>query len=297
MLFKNLTLLRFPANVDGLDSLETKLAEHPLKPVGALEMQSRGFVSPFGHGSDVMTHTIGRWTLINLGGEDKLLPAAVVNEELRERVEKHREEIGKSPSGKHRKEMKEAILHELMPRAFAKPMRLAACMRSDGWLVIDTTSANHVEALAKHLRQALGSFPAELLMSPHSARKMMTGWLAGDSLPSGWLLGDEVELKDPTDIRSVVKCKGVELRSDEVEQHLKSGKQAFAMQVVDQERVQFMLHEDFSLRRVKFLDGALDDLNLEGVDDNAAELDARFALMTAEFDRMLTTLQNTFAFE
>ena len=45
MFFRNLTLFRFPTALD-LSELEARLAEFPLKPVGPLEMSSRGFVSP-----------------------------------------------------------------------------------------------------------------------------------------------------------------------------------------------------------------------------------------------------------
>jgi len=47
MFFKNLTLFRFPASLD-LSDLDEQLAPHLLKPVGALELSSHGFISPFG---------------------------------------------------------------------------------------------------------------------------------------------------------------------------------------------------------------------------------------------------------
>ena len=58
MLFRNLTLFRFPASLD-LSDLESRLAECALKPVGPLEVSSRGFVPPFGQHGEALVHAIG----------------------------------------------------------------------------------------------------------------------------------------------------------------------------------------------------------------------------------------------
>ena len=58
MFFRNLTLFRFPTSLD-LSRLEDLLADHPLKPVGTLELFSRGFVSPFGRAGEALSHRIG----------------------------------------------------------------------------------------------------------------------------------------------------------------------------------------------------------------------------------------------
>ena len=57
MFFRNLTLFRFPTSLD-LSDLETHLAECALKPVGPMELSSRGFVPPFGQHGDALIHGI-----------------------------------------------------------------------------------------------------------------------------------------------------------------------------------------------------------------------------------------------
>lgn len=53
MFFRNLTLFRFPAGIDArLRRLNTDLAEHALRPCGLLDLQSRGWVSPYGRGEE-----------------------------------------------------------------------------------------------------------------------------------------------------------------------------------------------------------------------------------------------------
>ena len=85
MFFRNLTLFRFPASLD-LSDLETQLAEYALKPVGPLELSSRGFVPPFGQHGEALTHAIGESLWLTVGGEDKLLPSSVVNDLLQKKL-------------------------------------------------------------------------------------------------------------------------------------------------------------------------------------------------------------------
>ena len=55
MFFRNLTLFRFPANTK-LDDLDAGLDECQLKPVGPMELSSRGFISPFGRDNAQLSH-------------------------------------------------------------------------------------------------------------------------------------------------------------------------------------------------------------------------------------------------
>ena len=81
MFFRNLTLFRFPTSLD-LTEIENRLAECALKPVGALELSSRGFISPFGRDGESLSHKISDAIWLSVGSEDKLLPGAVVNDLL-----------------------------------------------------------------------------------------------------------------------------------------------------------------------------------------------------------------------
>ncbi|WP_164127326.1 recombination-associated protein RdgC, partial [Stenotrophomonas maltophilia] len=47
MFMRNLVLFRFPTSTD-FSEVESVLPYGVLKPVGPLEMNSRGFISPFG---------------------------------------------------------------------------------------------------------------------------------------------------------------------------------------------------------------------------------------------------------
>ena len=294
MFFRNLTLFRFPTSLD-LSDLETQLAECALKPVGPLELSSRGFVPPFGQHGDALSHGIHDALWLTVGGEDKLLPGAVVNDLLQKKLAAIEEKEGRKPGGRTRKRLKDELVTELLPRAFVRPVRSDALLDTTlGVIAIDTSSRKNAESVVSEIRRALGSFPALPVNAETAPRAILTGWIAGDALPDGLSLGDECELRDPSDSGAVVKIQRMELVGDEINKHLEAGKQVTRLALVLDDHVSFVLGEDLVVRKFKLLDGAVDQLELTDRDDIAAELDARFALMAGEFKRLFNVLEKAF---
>ena len=298
MFFRNLTLFRFPTSLD-LTGLDNQLAECALKPVGGLELFSRGFVAPFGtarqlheDGSDMLAHRSGDALWLTVGGEDKLLPSAVVNDLLEKKLAQIEEAEGRKPGGRARKRIKEDLIAELLPRAFVRPTRTDAMLDvARGLCIVDTSSRKNAEAVASEIRRALGSFPALPLNAEVAPRAVLTGWIAGDALPEGLSLGDECELKDAADGGAIVKCQHQELQGEEIAKHLEAGKQVTRLALVLDDHVSFVLGEDLVVRKLKFLDGAVEQLESSERDDIRAELEARFALMSAELQRLFDVLE------
>lgn len=297
MFFRNLTLFRFsPAVADDLARLDDVLGEHRLRPCGPLEMFTKGFVPPVGRGEEAaLTHVVKHSTMVTVGGEDKLLPAAVINDELQRKVQKIAEEEGRKVGGRERKRIKEDLLTELLPRAFVRTSRLSAYVdRKHGWLVIDTSSRKSAENALTQMREALGSFPAVPLAPEEGPRVLMTDWLANGNLPAGLAFGDEVELRDPaSNTGAIAKCRRQDLDAEEIKEHLRNGKQVFQLGLVFDNRMSFVLGEDLIVRKLKFLDVVLDEMG-DSHQDAAAEADASFALLTLELERLLGKLEEWF---
>jgi len=295
MFFRNLTLFRFaPSLRPRFDDFETTLAEFALKPVGPLEPSSRGFVPPFGRDGPAFAHRVGDAIWFTVGGEDRLLPGSVVQDEVGKRVAAIEEQTGRKLGGKARRQVKEDVVHELLPRAFVRPSRVNAMLDlAQGFIAVDSSSRKSAENVVGAVRQALGSFPALPLNAEVSPRQRLTGWIAGEPLPSGFVLGEEAELKDPIDGGAVVKCQRQDLSGDEIGKHLESGKQVARLALQYDAHVDFVLGEDLVVRKLKFLDGAVDQLENTERDSLAEELDARFALMAAEVSRLFSALEET----
>jgi recombination associated protein RdgC len=293
MFFRNLTLFRFPTTLD-FSQLDTLLPEMQLKPVGALELSSRGFVSPFGRNEPELFHRIGDAIWLTVGGEDKILPSSVVNDLLGKKLAEIEEKEGRKPGGRTRKRIKEDLVHELLPRAFVKPSRTDALVDlKHGFVAVDSSSRKSAEDVVSQIRGALGSFPALPLNAEVAPRNILTGWIAGEPLPEGLALGEECELKDAMDGGAVVKCQNQDLQGDEIAKHLEAGKQVTRLALTLDDHLSFVLGEDLVVRKLKFLEGAVDQLENSERDDLRAELDARFALMSGEVERLFIVLEST----
>jgi len=292
MFFRNLTFFRFPASHD-FSRLDELLPEAALRPVGPLELSSRGFISPFGRGEEALSHRIGDAVWLAVGGEDKILPAAVVNDLLARKVAEIEEKEGRKLGGRARKRLKDDLLHELLPRAFVKSSRIDAMLDlQHGFLAVDTSSRKTAETVASEIRRALGSFPAIPVNAEVAPRGVLTAWIAGEPLPEGMSLGEECELKDAMDGGAVVRAQNQELQSDEIAKHLEAGKQVTKLGLNLDDHLSFVLGEDLVVRKLKFLEGAVDQLESTERDDLRAELDARFALLAGEVRRLFLVLES-----
>ena len=155
MFFRNLTLFRFPASVS-FDDLESQLAEAALKPVGPMELSSRGFVSPFGRaGGDeaALMHRIDDAIWLTVGGEDKLLPSSVVNDLLQKKIDEYEEKNARRPGGKMRRQMKDDLVMELLPRAFVRPVRTDALVDTTHGVITAAGGLDRNRGGAEHLRR------------------------------------------------------------------------------------------------------------------------------------------------
>lgn len=296
MFFRNLSLFRFSAATSSnLAHVENALDQHRLRPCGPIEMMTRGFVSPFGRDSDELVHRVGDFTLFTVGGEDKLLPSSVVNDELANKLAEITEKEARRVGARERKRLKDEVLTDLLPRAFVRSSRQFAYLDlAQGWIVIDTASRKNAEEAVTQVREAVGRFPATPLAPEESPRALLTQWLASGKLPANLVLGDECELRDPAESGAIVRCRRQDLELDEIKEHLKSGKQVFQLGLEFDERISFVLGEDLVIRKLRFLDIVLDEIDESSLESIRAELDATFTLMTGEIRRLLTALESWF---
>jgi hypothetical protein len=79
-------------------------------------LESFGWVEPRGEKHGALVENVGGQWILRLCTETKAVPGGVVKTRLEERLDKVEQETGRRPKGKHAKELKEEIVHELLPR-------------------------------------------------------------------------------------------------------------------------------------------------------------------------------------
>jgi len=305
-MFKNATLYQLPTDntigkllFDAIDPLKSV----ELHPVGTAELRSSGFVPVANDGRLAMQQPSIDAVLLQLGTEERVIPAATLNAAIRERIEAYREKMGRTPGKRTRDQLKDEVLQELLPRAFVKPGRCYAYLDlSAGLLVVDSASDKPGELICGKLRDALGSFATEPVIAEGSVSGVLTGWLIGKHPSStpfqigehGFTLGDDVELKDPLDPRAVVKVRKHDLGLDEIREHARQGKRVTAMGLVFDGRVSFTLDESLKLRKIKFTDVVTESLTDVSFTDAQMLLEAQFALMVLEMRRVFAAMRTVF---
>lgn len=285
MFFRNLFFYTLPEiSALSTETLESALKANALQPVGALAMQSRGFLPPLGEQGAYMQRLDHSYWLC-LGGEDRILPSAVVHREWQIKIAKLEEAKGHPLGKRARSQLKQETMDELMPRAFVKTSRLNALIsRKHGFIVIDASSAKSAETFVTKLREALGSFPALPLQSAQAPRSILTNFLLKQTLPENWFLGEECELQDPAEKGAIVKCLRHDLASEEVLAHLTSGKQVSRLALLYDANLSFVLGDDLIVRKFKLLEGAVESMENTNTESLEDELMARFALFSGELD-------------
>lgn len=298
MWFKNLSLMRLPADFSlSAEPFESALAEHPLRSPGPLEMETRGFLTPFSREGAALSHGSAEALLFCLGQESRLLPSSVLGDAVAEKIAEHEAKTGRKPGKRLRNEFREAAMGELLPRAFIKRARTGAYWDAPSRLLaVDSGSDKSVEAVATAIRDAIGSFPARPLATEASLELVMSEWLISGELPGGFELGEECELKDPSDQTSVVRCRHHDLGADEVKEHARCGKQVTQLGLIFDGRIGFVLDSKAKLRKLRFLDVIADKLDAQDGADPDQILDAEFTLMSLELRRLYARLDEVLRF-
>ena len=290
--FKNLMVYRLNRDISlTTDEMEKQLEACAFTPCGSQDMAKTGWVAPLGNNSETLTHVANGQILLCARKEEKILPSPVVKQALEAKISKLEAEQSRKLKKTEKASLKEEILHSLLPRAFSR--------FSQTWLWIDTTnnlimvdsaSAKKAEDTLALLRKSLGSLPVVPLTMENPVELTLTEWVRSGDLPAGFALMDEAELKALLEEGGVIRCKKQDLLSDEIANHIEAGKVVTKLALDWQERIQLMLADDGSVKRLKFADALReqnDDIDREDV---AGRFDADFSLMTGELAAFIASM-------
>lgn len=294
MWFKNLKIYSLTQTLDiAEDDLQAKLSELPFRPCGQQDTATAGWTSPLGQG-DLLYHAADGKILLSLKKQERLLPSSVVNAELAEKVEQIENETGSPVGKKARQDMKQEIIHRLLPQAFTKnSFTFGFVSAKDNLVIVDASSDGKAETFLATLRKCLGSLPV-VPMARRSIQADLTIWLKGQGVPSELELLQEAELKSTGEDDSIVRCKNQDLSADEITNHIDAGKLVQKVAVQWDETLSALVQEELSIKRLKFSDVIAEQNDDIPKDQQAARLDADFALMSAEVIRFAKWLESTF---
>ncbi len=297
MWFKNLKLYTITQDMEfAEDDIESKLAEFKFRPCGSQELATMGWASPFNQGKSLLHSAAGKvW--LTLKKQERILPATVVNAELADKVALVEAETGSPVGKKAQQDMKQEIIHRLLPQAFTKNSFTHGFISvQDNLVVVDSSADGKAEAFLAMLRKAIGSLPV-VPLARQSVQAELTAWIKDDAAPSDIQVLEEAELKTLEDEGAIIRCKNQDLYSEEIAQHLAAGKAVQKLAIEWNETLSAVIQEDLSIKRVKFSDVLREQNEDIPKDQILARMDANFALMSGEVVRFAKRLEEIFGLQ
>jgi len=290
--FKNMMVYRLNRDIPlSADDMEKQLEAYTFSPCGSQDMSKTGWVSPMGNRSDALTHVNNGQIVICARKEEKILPSPVVKQALEAKISKLEAEQSRKLKKTEKDSLKDEVLHSLLPRAFSRLSQTFIWIDTvNSLIMVDCASAKKAEDTLALLRKSLGSLPVVPLTLESPIELTLTEWVRSGDLPAGFALMDEAELKAILEDGGVIRCKKQDLVCDEIANHIEAGKLVTKLALDWQERIQFVLADDGSVKRLKFSDTLReqnDDIDRE---DFAQRFDADFILMTSELAALTSNL-------
>jgi recombination associated protein RdgC len=254
-----------------------------------------GFVPPI-KGEAAMTHVVDGLAICVYQETTRVLPSAVLAEEVEERIEHIQTSEGRSVGRREKADIRDQAHFELLPRAFTRSKRTACLIDlRAGRVWVDASSENRAETVITALREALGSLPVAPPEPRINPADELSHWVAGDrALPTGFECGDRCVLESTDEEKSSVRVNAMDLQQSEIQAHLAAGMQITKLNIAVDDALEFDLDEQLHLKRIRALDLIQDDLDTVDGEDAVTELIARVALQGEALRGILDRLYTHF---
>ena len=280
------------------DALERVLQKSRFVPCGPTQPESTGWLPPRGNKSKVLAEAVGGQLILKLCTEKRAVPSSAVKSAVEERVERYKAETGNERvPAKLKKEFKEEVLLDLLPRAFSKRTTTLLWLDAKGrMLVVDAGSLAGADRIVSSLLAALlevpGAAPSldlQLVHTQTSPSASMAHWLSTREAPWHFTVDRDCELKAADEQKSSVRYARHTLDIDEVAQHIAAGKVPTQLAMTWNDRVSFVLSDAGQIRKLKMLDVVLKEAeDGKGKDDD--NFDANAAILTGELSQLIPDL-------
>jgi len=288
-MFRNVRFYR----LDGVwpeseEALSTSLEKAGFEPCGPLTERSSGWVAVDPNTSDLLARRLNGADLVRLRSQSRVLPAAVINEELEARIEEFRNRMQEAPNPREKRRLKAEARDELMPKAMPKSDRIWGYVDlKEKVLGIDTALDSVAERFLRRMQASLDGINIRPLQFMKPVDELLTGVFFEDA-PRQFSLGRECRMQDLGDAASKVRWTDFDLSDKSIRDHVANGMRLTHLSIVYDNIMSFVLDENGVLSKLKFV--GMDDDN-EDHNDPLARQDAEFVLVTGTLRNLLGDLK------
>jgi recombination associated protein RdgC len=164
---------------DGIgDQMNTYLERNEFKPCQKLEIYSHGFIKT--PSNEFCTSVMGSHHFI-YQRQDKILPASVINDFVKDKIESIFDLEGRKVGRKERKDIKDELMFELLPKAFTKKIQVPCFIKGDK-IFIGCSSTKRAEEICSLVRDSMGNLPI-LPLERISLDELAKSYEEGDIIP------------------------------------------------------------------------------------------------------------------
>ncbi|GAB3649788.1 recombination-associated protein RdgC [Ramlibacter alkalitolerans] len=299
-MFKNACFFRVAEDfvLPDLAALERVLQKSRFVPCGPTQPESTGWVPPRGNKSKVMAESVAGHLILKQCTEKRAVPSSAIKAAVEEKIERYKLETGNERvPARLKKDFKEEVLLDLLPRAFSKRSTTLLWLDPrERLLVVDAGSLAAADRIVSSLLAALlevpGAGPAldlQLVQTQTSPAASMSHWLVTREAPWRFTVDRDCELKAPDEQKSTVRYSRHTLDIDEVAEHIAAGKMPTQLALTWNDRVSFVLSDAGQLRKLKMLDVVVKEADdTKGKDDEGFDTNA--AILTGELSALIPDL-------
>lgn len=257
---------------------------------------SSGWTSPFEDDGAPLAHSLNGNIIFCLMIEDKILPASVVKQELTEKIKMLETNFDRKLRQKEKLALKDEVIMTLLPRAFSKLTRIYAYIDTkNNWLVLNSVHGGKTEQFTTMFKKAV----TENIKSIETQKiaPLLTHWVKTQKYPNQFSIENACLLQDPERQNRMIRCQNQDLFASSILSLIKDGCEVKQLALKWQDRLDFVLADDFSIRSIKYEDEILQQVKEIDAETKQQQFDADFFIMTETLSHFLKDLLIAFARE
>jgi len=283
-MFKTATLYRITSALQSPTALALAAGLATFAPTGPTQLKAIGWVPPR-EKNGKLAESINDQTIMAVMIETRAVPASAIDKLVDAMCIASEADTGRKPGKKQRREFKDQALLELLPQAFPKAARIPVWIDpAAGLLVLGTASSSQADDVVTLMVQSLGLTMAPL-QTKESPSGVMAAWLREGFADAPFALGAEVAMLATDDSKEAVHYSyAADLDTDEVKDHIKSGKAVQSLGLYYLDRVDFVLTDSLVLKKIVL------GVPVSPGESAADAFDADVVLATGELAPMLNDL-------
>lgn len=270
------------------DDVSQALAKAGFKPCGPLTERSSGWMPVSQDAGESLARRLNGADLIKLRSQSRVLPPAVIREELEARIEEFRNRMQEAPSPREKRRLKAETRDELLPKAMLKSDKIWGYTDLKEKVVgIDTAQASVAERFHRRLNAAIDDLNMRPLQFKKPVGDLLTGIFLG-SAPKQFGVGRECRMQEADDVGSIVRWTNFDLSDKTIRNHVANGMRLTHLAIEYDNVLACVLDENGVISKLRCL--GMDEDSEDG-GDPLARLDAEFVLVTGTLRMLLADLR------